>query len=147
MIYGRIDRLDRYRGLSENLDKALDFLSTGDFAALPMGTTELDGENVFVNRFDYDTVPQSITEGHLRYTDIHVVLEGEEKVGVADVSQLHATDRREQEDFVGFEGEFGAMCTLRPGDFLIVFSEDAHCPKLWTGTSTGVKKIVVKVKE
>ena len=147
MIYGRIDRLDRYRGLSENLDKALDFLSTGDFAALPMGTTELDGENVFVNRFDYDTVPQSITEGHLRYTDILVALEGEEKGGVADVCQLHATERREQEDVVGFEGESGAMCTLRPGDFLIVCSEDAHCPKLWTGTSTGVKKIVVKVKE
>ena len=43
MIYGRLDRLDRYRGLSARLDKALDFLKTQNLTALPAGKTVLDG--------------------------------------------------------------------------------------------------------
>ena len=121
MIYGRLDRLDRYRGLSARLDKALDFLKKQNLTALPAGKTVLDGEALFVNRFDYKTAQESVTEAHRAYTDIHIVLEGEERVGVADVALLRQTESREEEDFIGFEGAFGSVCTLRPGDFLIVF--------------------------
>jgi len=145
MIYGRLDRLDRYKGLSARLDKALDFLKTQNLTALPAGKTVLDGEALFVNRFDYKTAQESVTEAHRAYTDIHIVLEGEERVGVADVALLRQTESREEEDFIGFEGAFGSVCTLRPGDFLIVFPEDAHCPKLCASGPAEVKKIVVKV--
>ena len=70
MIYGRLDRLDRYRGLSARLDKALDFLKTQNLTALPAGKTVLDGEALFVNRFDYKTAQESVTEAHRAYTDI-----------------------------------------------------------------------------
>lgn len=145
MIFGRLDRLDRYRGITPRLDKALDFLKTQDLAALPMGKTVVDGDEIFINRFDYETAQTSITEGHMAYTDIHVVLAGEEQIGVADVAVLQQTDRRDEEDFLGFSGPFTSMCTMRPGDFLISFPEDAHCPKLWVSGPCGVKKIVVKV--
>ena len=145
MIYGKLERLDRCRGMSRALDTAIDFLRTQDFSALPMGKTVIDGDSVFVNRFDYETLETSITEAHLRYIDIHVVLEGEEKIGVADLSTLRETERREDEDFIGCEGEFESVCTMRPGDFLITFPEDAHCPKLQFRGPSAVKKIVVKV--
>lgn len=145
MIFGRLERIGRYRGLGKALDTAIDFLTRQDLASLPLGKTEVDGESVYVNRFDYDTVPENITEGHLQYIDIHVVVEGEEKVGVADVLSLRETDRKEEEDFLGFSGEFTSVCTLRPGDFLIVFPEDAHSPKLIYRESSHVKKAVVKV--
>lgn len=145
MIFCKLDRLDRYRGLSPHMDTAIRFLKEQDLGALPMGKTVIDGENVFVNRFDYETGPEAITEGHLRYIDIHVVIGGEEQVGVADVADLCEIERAEAEDYIGFRGPFQSTCILRPGDVLVTFPEDAHSPKRQNGSPCHVKKAVVKV--
>lgn len=147
MIYGKLSHIGRYRGMSRDLDKAIDFLTTQDLSALPMGRTVVDGENVYVNRFDYETGPRGITEAHFDYIDIHVVIDGKEKIGVADVTDLTENDRNEAEDFMGFEGPFRSVCTMVPGDFLIVFPEDAHSPKLVDEAPCKVKKAVIKVKD
>ena len=147
MIYGKLNHIGRYRHLNGALDQAIDFLMTQDLGALPMGKTVVDGEKVYVNRFDYETGPRGITEAHFDYIDIHVVMEGEEKIGVADVSDLTENNRNEEEDFLGFEGPFRSICTMGPGDFLIVFPEDAHSPKLVSAAACKVKKVVMKVKD
>lgn len=145
MIFCKQDRLDRYLGLSEHLDTAIRFLQKGGAAQLPMGRTEIDGEAVYVNRFDYETAAEPITEGHLRYIDVHVVIEGEEEIGVADVSALREVERKEEEDYIGFSGPFQGVCVMKPGDVLITFPEDAHSPKRQHGGPCRVKKAVVKV--
>lgn len=50
MICDTLEHLGRYRGLHKNLDTALDFLARQDLSALPMGTTPVDGEEVYVMR-------------------------------------------------------------------------------------------------
>lgn len=145
MIFCKLDRLGRYCGLSPHLDAAIRFLEEQDLRALPMGRTAIDGENVYVNRFDYETGPEAITEGHLRYIDIHVVLEGEEQIGVADVAALEEIERKADEDYIGFRGPFQSVCVMRPGDVLVTFPEDAHSPKRQSGSPCHVKKAVVKV--
>lgn len=146
MIFCKRKNLERYLGLSKNLDTALRFLMETDMQCLKMGKNVVDGDAVYVNRFDYDTVAEPITEGHLRYIDIHVVLEGEEVVAVSDTSTLTEIERKEDEDYIGFQGKFQSLNTLRPEDVLICFPEDAHSPKRICGTSScHVKKAVVKV--
>ncbi len=146
MIFCKRKNLERYLGLSKNLDTALRFLMGTDMRCLKMGKNVVDGDAVYVNRFDYDTVAEPITEGHLRYIDIHVVLEGEEIVAVSDTSTLTEIERKEDEDYIGFQGKFQSLNTLRPEDVLICFPEDAHSPKRICGTSScHVKKAVVKV--
>lgn len=146
MIFCKRKNLERYLGLSKNLDTALRFLMETDLGCLKMGKNVVDGDAVYVNRFDYDTVAEPITEGHLRYIDIHVVLEGEEVVAVSDTSTLTEIERKEDEDYIGFQGKFQSLNTLRPEDVLICFPEDAHSPKRICGTSScHVKKAVVKV--
>lgn len=145
MIFCRADRLYRYLGLSRHLDTAIRFLNQGGVAQLPMGRTEIDGDAVYVNRFDYETVEEAITEGHIRYIDVHVVLEGEEQIGVADVSSLQEIERKEEEDYIGFSGLFQSMCVLKPGNVLITFPEDAHSPKRQYKGPCRVKKAVIKV--
>ena len=146
MIFCKQKDLNRYLGLSHHLDTAIRFLSEADLQTLAMGKNVIDGEAVYVNRFDYDTVIDPITEGHLRYIDIHVVLEGEEIVAVSDPSVLTEIERKEDEDYIGFQGKFQSMNILRPGDVLICFPEDAHSPKRICGAeSCHVKKAVVKV--
>lgn len=146
MIFCKQKDLSRYLGLSHHLDTAIHFLLETDLQILQMGKNVVDGDAVYVNRFDYDTVPDPITEGHLRYIDIHVVLEGEEIVAVADTSVLTETERKEDEDYIGFSGKFQCLNTMRPGDVLICFPEDAHSPKRFIGNAPcHVKKAVVKV--
>lgn len=145
MIFCKLDQLDRYAGLSKHLDRAIRFLQEGGLEHLHMGRSEVDGGAVFVNRFAYDTEADPITEAHLDYIDIHAVLEGEEQVGVADVSALREIERREEEDYIGLTGEFQSMCTLRPGYVLIAFPEDAHSPKRRLHGPCRVEKAVVKV--
>lgn len=102
---------------------------------LSMGKNVIDGDAAFLNRFDYETVNDPITEGHLRCIDIHVVLEGEEIIGTADVSVLKAIKRRLEEDYIGFTGAFQSLNIMRSG-VLIVFPEDAHSLKRMSGNAT-----------
>lgn len=144
MIFSELNRLSRYRGLSKHFDTAIDFLNEVDLSALPMGQTVIDGKNVFVNRFDYDTAPEPLTEWHDRYIDIHVVIEGEEQIGVVNTATLEVTDP-ENEDHTCMVSDFMNTSVLKPGYALITFPEDAHSPKRQNGGSCHIKKAVIKV--
>lgn len=144
MIFCEQSRLGRYRGLNRHFETVLCYLEENDLNALPLGQTILDGRNVFINRFNYDTSAAPLTEWHDRYIDIHVVLDGEEEVGVVETSTLQVSDPQE-EDHTGMVTDFMNMSVLKPGYILITFPEDAHCPKRVHRISDHVKKVVIKV--
>ena len=148
MIYAKKKDLNRYLGLSQEMDTAIRYLQTADLRSLQKGRNEIDGDNVFVNRFDYQTMSQenAIWEGHIRYADIHVLLSGNEKIGVSNVNMLTETVRKPDEDFIGFEGAVQSWCPMTTEDILIVFPEDIHMVKVMDGESTLVEKACFKVK-
>lgn len=148
MIYTKRKNLHRYLGQSEAMDTAIRFLQTADLRSLVPGRNEIDGSNVFVNRFDYQTMPetQAIWEGHIQYADIHVLLSGHEKIGVTNASMLTETVRKPEEDFVGFEGQVQSWFPMTTEDILIVYPEDIHMVKVLDGESTLVEKACFKVK-
>ena len=147
MIYTKRDRLARYKGISAPLDTAIDYLASADLSQLAMGRNEVDGDKVFINRFNYTTLPQAeaMWEGHKLYADIHVVLEGEERIGVTDAASLTAGAYDEAGDFIPYEGDVDAWVTMRPGDILVVFPEDVHMVKVQLNGPSDVKKAVFKV--
>lgn len=148
MIYTKRCNLHRYLGLSPEMDTAIRYIQTADLRALVKGRNEIDGNRVFVNRFDYQTMPQAqaIWEGHIQYADIHVLLSGCEKIGVTNVEALTETVRKPDEDFVGFEGDVQSWFPMTTEDILIVFPEDIHMVKVQNGESTLVEKACFKVK-
>lgn len=148
MIYIPRDQLARYRGISAPLDTAIDYLAAADLKQLTKGRNEVDGDNVFINRFDYTTLPEEEAswEGHIQYADIHVLLSGEERIGVTDAARLTVTTRDEESDFVGYEGPVETWFTMHPGDILVVFPEDVHMVKVQLNGPTLVEKAVFKVK-
>lgn len=147
MIYTKKKNLHRYLGLSPELDTAIRYIQTADLRSLAKGRNEIDGDRVFVNRFDYQTMPQeqAIWEGHIRYADIHVLLSGNEKIGVTHVDLLTETVRKPDEDYVGFEGDVLSWCPMTADDILIVFPEDIHMVKVMDGGSVLVEKACFKV--
>ena len=148
MIYTKKENLNRYLGLSAEMDTAIRYLHSADLRSLVKGRNEIDGDKVFVNRFDYQTMPQeqAIWEGHIRYADIHVLLSGNEKIGVTNINLLTETVRKPDEDFVGFEGSVQSWFPMSTEDILIVFPEDIHMVKVMDGESITVEKACFKVK-
>ena len=61
MICDTLEHLNRYRGFHENLDTAIDYLTAycvgHTLADLPLGRTEVAGENVFIHVMEADLKP------------------------------------------------------------------------------------------
>ena len=73
MILGKLKNIGRYAGLYANLDKAIRFLEENNPMDFEAGSYPIDGDEVYMNRFDYWTDPEGeIFEGHRDYLDIHI---------------------------------------------------------------------------
>ena len=148
MIYTKRKNLHRYFGISDAMDTAIRHIQSADLTQLVKGRNSVDGDQVFINRFDYQTMPQeqAIWEGHIQYADIHVLLSGQEQIGVTNIEALQETVRKVDEDFVGFAGDVQSWFPMTTEDILIVFPEDIHMVKVIHGESTLVEKACYKVK-
>ena len=147
MIIGKIKNLYKYKGLNANLDTAIDFILNTDLLSLKDGRNEIDGDNVFINRFSYTCkkAEDCFLEGHKNYLDIHLVLEGQELFGYTDVSELTpATEYDKNNDFIKYDGPVKAYYKSTVGDFIITYPEDAHMPSISINDDF-VKKAVCKV--
>ena len=129
MIYAKNADALAYRGIHPNLDLALEHITPEFLAALRDNQrVELKGDLVYCTRFTYETIPQeeSFFEAHRRYLDIHIMVEGEERVDVNRPEDLKLTDAQEGNDFYAYQGESWHSTVLKPGEFLVVFPGDAH---------------------
>ena len=151
MIVGKLVDLYRYKGISKNIDTAIDFILNNDLMALPKGKTEIDGKNVYVNRDTYVARPleECFFENHENYIDIQIVLKGQEVIGYTHISNpdLKVTTPYNPEKDVtkyNYDPKGAVFFTLEEG-FALVFTEDAHLAKLMANDGI-VEKAVVKVK-
>ena len=80
MICDTLQHLTRYKGLCKNLDTAIDYLLTHDPASLPLGRTEVDGEEVFINTMDATLHSDDgyHPEYHKKYADLQLDITGSE---------------------------------------------------------------------
>ena len=135
-----------YRGIHPSLDLALEHITPEFLGRLEDGVpVELDGNKVYCTRFTYDTIPEeeSFFEAHRRYLDIHIMLQGEERVDIAHPDGLELFDSKD--DFYAYRGESQQSLILRPGAFLVVFPGDAHRIKVQLERPRTVTKAVFKV--
>ena len=147
MIYTEIKNIGRYHGIDEHLDKAIDYLCTHPLDGLEAGHYDIDGKLVYMNVFDYETIPEkgAFFEAHKKYADIHMTVEGEEIVGVSDMSKVSVKSFDEEKDLIEVNGTIEHYIKLIPGKALITLPEDAHMVKLAAGSPSAVKKAVIKV--
>ena len=148
MIYAKNADALAYRGIHPSLDLALEHITPEFLAALRDNQrVELKGDLVYCTRFTYETIPQekSFFEAHRRYLDIHIMVEGEERVDVNRPEDLTLTEAQEGNDFYAYQGESWHSAVLRPGAFLVVFPGDAHRIKVQVDGPKTVSKAVFKV--
>lgn len=145
MIYDIIANAGRYRGISKNLDTAIDFLKKNDLASLPLGRTEISGDDVFANVMEAQAKPveELNFEIHKKYMDIQIDIEGTELICIGLGEAIELTP---------FSGDFGtvtvensASCIMGPGRFIVCMAEEPHLPSAAAVSDLHLKKCVIKV--
>ena len=147
MIFDTLKNVANYEGLGR-VYTALKFLSETDFSKIDLGRYELDGDNIFYMVQSYDTDPdKTISEAHRKYIDIQYMVEGEEIIGVADISCDKVLTEAKEENDVWFYNCKTEPLTLSAGKYMVLYPNDLHCPGVATnGTAMTCRKVVVKVK-
>lgn len=124
------------------------FIRQHNIIEMPCGKYLIDSENIYVNIVNYETKDESqcIWEAHRKYLDIHYIIEGEEKIKLADVRNMQINGYIEESDYVKMEGVASTEIILKPEDFLVLFFEDAHMTGVNVNKPEIVKKAIFKVK-
>jgi len=133
----------------KGLERPFEYLARTDLTALPLGRTDIEGDDVYVMISEAETRPpeQVRFEAHRRYIDIQLVVRGQEAIGVAPVAGLVSAepyDAAKDIEFFATPRE-SASLALRAGDFAVFAPGDAHRPSLHLDGPHVSRKAVVKV--
>ena len=151
MITDTIKNTRLYKAISPRIAKALEILTTEDFAKKDTGKYEVDGKNIYymVQRYTTKPIEEGKFETHRKYIDIQFIAAGEEMLGYASVDSLEPdTEYDNEKDYALFKrSDAFTPITLTTGMFCILFPDDAHMPcRELNGKACDVVKVVVKVK-
>jgi len=149
MIYDTLAHISAYRGISANMDRAIDFILSADFAVMPAERFEVDGANVygFIQEPALRDPADAQFEAHRKYADIQIALIDGEIMGWLPLEKVEKWLDFDAEKDIAFSDvqEKGVAMPLNAGEFMILFPHDAHMPCL-KGCADHNRKVVVKVK-
>lgn len=138
--------------VSENLQKALNYVATTDFSKVENGEYEIAGRDVFARVNTYATEPKAERrpEKHNEYIDVQFVAAGEEEIFYTALTDacVETENRAEKDDVIFYADPAEANSVkLLAGDFAIFFPWELHRPNCQSGAvAADVQKIVVKVR-
>lgn len=149
MVYDKIDNIELYRGLSEDIYAGLKFLSSVD-VAIENGVHEIsEGVRAVVSEYETKSTNQNGFEAHRKFLDIQYLILGKEIVRCKPVENLVVTKAYDaQNDYLLFCNEVDNTSDFLLGDgyFALLYPDDAHEPQLSVDGPMPVKKVVVKIK-
>lgn len=149
MILDNVRNRNTYYNLGDRLKVALEYLGTISKSAVPEGRVEIAGTDVYATFDQYQTegTEGRLYESHRIYLDVQYVIEGRETIRVRGVEGLTtATPYDGNKDIAFYTLTDGTDVRLFSGDFLVLFPQDAHVPKLICSGTASVRKVVVKVR-
>ena len=148
MILDSLKNFDAYLPLHPRFAAVSEFLKKNDLETLAKGRHDIlpNGE-AFANVTEFEGKP---TEGlslefHRKYIDIQVPLSTTETMGWLPTRELPESvlDSYSPEgDAAVAKLPSSSWATVRPGDFIIFFPQDAHAPG---GAAGKVRKIIFKI--
>jgi len=118
-------------------------VKTGDSSRIELADGMFAMEQAYLTK----TPSEGRWESHLKYIDIQVVIEGQEFIGVAEISRLKlAEDLTPAKDLLFYAPHtLASSLLLTAGEAAILYPPDGHLPGLIAGSQVLVRKSVVKV--
>jgi biofilm protein TabA len=138
----------QYHANQPGWDKAFAFMKETDLNSLAPGRIPIDGENVYVivTEAPGKDPDKARWESHRNYNDIHYVVKGKEKIGLAAAASATITAAYDPAKDIMFYTAEGKFHLAEPGTFFIIAPRDAHCPGIKVDGDEVVKKVVIKVR-
>jgi biofilm protein TabA len=150
VIIDNIENKDYYLSVSDNIGKALKYISENKLEEFEVGRYEIDSDNVFILIQAYTTKPEVECkwEAHKKYIDIQYIIEGSECIGWKPIKNLKVKQAYLNEKDVEIYNEVNKWVKLdmNTGDFAVFFPEDGHKPGCVNDIPMKLKKAVVKIK-
>lgn len=147
MIVCTVKDLEKYIALNKNFTTVVEYLKNNDIATLPLGRTDVCGDEVFISsqEFEGKTKEAAKLETHVKYIDIQMPFSTVENIGWRSLDNLTSPSQpyNENDDIAFFDEPSTSYVTLSPGECVIFFPEDAHAPGIAEGK---LRKAVIKVK-
>ena len=148
MIYDKIFNIKNYLGISKHMDAAIHFIAEHKLEELPLGRTDISGDDVFVNVMDAQTVPKATKqfEIHKKYHDIQIDLMGVERIDIGDEGNFNCPDFSDEKDIGFADGDTLTSCVMGVGNFMVCMANEPHMPAITVGNETAIRKCVFKVR-
>jgi YhcH/YjgK/YiaL family protein len=147
MILDLLSNWTQYEWPSPSFVKAFEFLAAMG-PDLADGKHVIDGEDVFCLMQTYDTLPLEghEFEAHRAYADIQYLMAGQESIYWAPTSHLTVTKPYTPDiEFYSLAPDPTEL-VLAPGQFCVLFPQDAHAPCILHAEPCTVRKAVIKVR-
>lgn len=149
MIFDKLSQIKKYKGISENLDKAINTIIKGDYINSEIGKYEIDGSEVFymIQKYNTKEIENCTFETHHNYADIQIVLSGKEKIGYSDYDNLEITTPFIiEKDVEKQKGNHDFILKMDILNFALFFPNEPHMPCIANKEIEEVKKAVFKIK-
>ncbi|MCH5219894.1 MAG: YhcH/YjgK/YiaL family protein [Muribaculaceae bacterium] len=147
MKVGKLSKTDRAEKLHPSFKLLFDFVKRTDFDTLPFGKITVDGDNVYIMNLEIQGKDKSEQplEIHREYIDVHILLKGKELIGWKPFDEITTFSQEYDKtaDCALSEEASRFYVELHPGEFCIVYPEDAHSPAINDGP---IRKLIGKVK-
>ncbi len=145
MIFGNINDKVQYDLLckDENFKIALNYIKANNFKDEKVN---IKNDDIYAFKNVINTKPfENYFEIHHKYADIFYIIDGQEDIYLTDAKQLKALEEYdEKSDVVHGTVETYQKISLKKGDYIVIFPEDAHCPS--RGDGKLLEKLIIKVK-
>lgn len=148
MVYDKIDNIETYKGLSDDVYEGLKFLKKATLD-LACGVHEINPRvKAIVSEYETKAVNENGYEAHKKFIDIQYLLKGREKNCCLPIEKLKETKPYKEEiDAAFYEAEVPSqVLMLGDGYFAIYWPQDGHMPCLSFDGAEDVKKVVIKVE-
>ena len=144
MIWDRLENLEKYKGISAELDTVIDYLAAHDPFTLPMGRTEIDGDQAWLTRHENPMRrdKEALWERHQKYIDLQIGLKDGELIGFLPEDTLSGWQPWQGDLQLSREYRQGILLPLNAGIFMIFFGMELHRPSIGEGPGS---KVVCKI--
>lgn len=152
-LYTGLDNVEfakQYQANKKYWDEAFAFISNTRLDTLSPGKHVIDGDNVFATVTDGPTkdIEKTGWEAHHNYLDLHLVINGREKVGVMNAKTAKVTNPYDAaKDVENYDiNTKGDWYIEDPSTLYIFFPQNSHRPGVHVDGYDKVKKMVIKIK-
>jgi len=143
-----VEFMKQYESDKALWDKVFSFLGDSKLATMAPGKYSIDGDNAYaiVTSGLSKKLEDVKWESHKKYIDLHYVISGKVKIGVAPISKATVTEPySETRDAANYNVD-GKFLTATPKEFFLFFPQDAHRPDIKVDGVDSLRKVVIKIK-